>query len=83
MRMNMTLRARFILQDADGELKQWLNESLARLEAGKELPAQPFPAEPNIFLARFKNYGLVFKRERDAVEIQDILNLQLVSQCSK
>ncbi|NVM79020.1 hypothetical protein FHW83_004857 [Duganella sp. SG902] len=83
MRIHMTLRATFSLQNADGELKQWLTDSLSQLEAGKDLAAQPYPSEPNVFLARFKDFGLVFKREADTVEVQDILNLRLVLECSK
>jgi hypothetical protein len=82
MRIDTTLRASFQLQSLDGELKNWVTECVAILEAGKSPPSEPFPSEPDTFFTRFKEYILIFKKKQDVVEIQDLLNLRLVSPCS-
>jgi hypothetical protein len=83
MRIDTTLRASFQLQSLDGELKNWVAECLAILEAGNTPPSEPFLSEPDTFFTRFKEYVLVFQRKQDVVEIQDLLNLRLVMPCSK
>ena len=75
MRIEMTLRASMQLENIDGELKRWVMGCIDVLAAGKELPAEPMRTMPNTFFAKFNDYRLIFKREGDVIQVQDILLL--------
>lgn len=75
MRIETTLRASVQLQQLDGELKEWVSKCLAALEAGTQLPAEPLRTIPKAFVMKFNDYRLVFKREGDVIEVQDIIVL--------